>query len=809
MRTPLLAARYDWNLAGETMNRRVHQTLLRFADFLLSHPILVFGGLLISAFISLAIARGVKFDFTPQSIYRGNDELLAYAEEFKQTFGYDEGILLVVLKANGEQDALSVPALQWQIDICEQLKAVPGVIRTDAVGTLQVPHFSFGGLSLQPMIDEVVVNQTASDRVRKLLADSQMVRGGLLSEDDSVSVIAVFLDPAAKDIDSLKKLVGEVKAVIAQHPVPTGFEMLLSGLPELRIEIVQDLMADMATLMPLGGVVYLIVLGLMFRRLSGALLPLCAVGIGLTWTMATFAITGDTLNLVSNILPILLMIIGVSSCVQIVTCYAEQSAAGLDRRTAAREAIARMAPPCLLAAVTTAVGFASLYLARSEVLSMFGGQAAIGIGFQYVSTLLTLGALFRFFPAPTYVGTNETTPGVLTRIVTFLGYAVARHAWATMACAALLVLAAAWSGSHVVINTYAIRETFHEEHPSMKAMRVIEKHLSGIMPLEISLTADHAGAFMEPAVFQQVAEAEQSVKSLPGILSGQSYADVFRELLHKWPGRKKDETDLELVPLGEVGEARLKRTADFVQRFPEVFHYYSFVSEDGKRARIRLRLQEIGSRETLKLIEELQKRLAAVFPANGAVRAELTGEGYVNAQALTILVRDLFNALLSASLVIFALIAFEFRSFRVGLIAALPNLTPLAITLGYMGLMKYDMNVANVIAFTICLGLADDNTIYFLYRFRQEMERTGDKVLAVRQAFLGTGRAIVLTSMLLLFGMAVLFRSDFVPTRRFAELTSVTIIGNLLGVLLLLPACLVLFWKQTPQQTAAALQSDD
>jgi predicted RND superfamily exporter protein len=780
------------------MNRRVHQTLLRFADFLLSHPILVFGGLLLSAFISLAIARGVKFDFTPQSIYRGNDELLAYAEEFKQTFGYDEGILLVVLKANGEQDALSVPALQWQIDICEQLKTVPGVIRTDAVGTLQVPHFTFGGLSLLPMIEEVVVNQAASDRVRKLLADSQMVRGGLLSEDDSVSVIAVFLDPAAKDIDSLTKLVNEVKAVIAQHPVPSGFEMLLSGLPELRIEIVQDLMGDMATLMPLGGVVYLIVLGLMFRRLSGALLPLCAVGIGLTWTMATFAITGDTLNLVSNILPILLMIIGVSSCVQIVTCYAEQSASGLDRRTAAREAIARMAPPCLLAAITTAVGFASLYLARSEVLSMFGGQAAIGIGFQYVSTLLTLGALFRFFPAPTYVGTNETTPGVLTRIVTFLGYAVARHAWATMACAALLVLAAAWSGSHVVINTYAIRETFHEEHPSMKAMRVIEKHLSGIMPLEISLTADHAGAFMEPAVFQQVAEAEKSVKSLPGILSGQSYADVFRELLHKWPGRKRDETDLELVPL-----------ADFVQRFPEVFHYYSFVSEDGKRARIRLRLQEIGSRETLKLIEELQQRLAKVFPANGPVRAELTGEGYVNAQALTILVRDLFNALLSASLVIFALIAFEFRSFRVGVIAALPNLTPLAITLGYMGLMKYDMNVANVIAFTICLGLADDNTIYFLYRFRQEMERTGDKVQAVRQAFLGTGRAIVLTSMLLLFGMAVLFRSDFVPTRRFAELTTVTIIGNLLGVLLLLPACLVLFWRQTPQQAAAALQSDD
>jgi predicted RND superfamily exporter protein len=109
------------------------------------------------------------------------------------------------------------------------------------------------------------------------------------------------------------------------------------------------------------------------------------------------------------------------------------------------------------------------------------------------------------------------------------------------------------------------------------------------------------------------------------------------------------------------------------------------------------------------------------------------------------------------------------------------------------------MNVANVILFTICLGLADDNTIYFLYRFRQEMQANDNPAEAIRRAFMGTGRAIVLTSILLLAGMAVLFRSDFVPMRRFAELTSVTIVGNLLGVLMLLPSCLILFWKSPPK----------
>src|SRR6185295_1198076 len=141
------------------------------------------------------------------------------------------------------------------------------------------------------------------------------------------------------------------------------------------------------------------------------------------------------------------------------------------------------------------------------------------------------------------------------------------------------------------------------------------------------------------------------------------------------------------------------------------------------------------------------------------------------ARALNTLIRDLYYSLLTASLVIFGLIAIEFRSVRAGLIAALPNLTPLSITLGYMGLRGYDMNVANVIVFTICLGLADDNTIHFLYRFREELHVGHDVPRAIQRAFRGAGRAIVATSVLLLAGMAVLLLSNFIPTRRFAELT--------------------------------------
>jgi predicted RND superfamily exporter protein len=155
--------------------------------------------------------------------------------------------------------------------------------------------------------------------------------------------------------------------------------------------------------------------------------------------------------------------------------------------------------------------------------------------------------------------------------------------------------------------------------------------------------------------------------------------------------------------------------------------------------------------------------------------------------------------------VIFLIIGLLFRSLRVGLIAALPNTTPLLLTLGYMGWRGYDMNAGNVIVFTISLGIAVDDTIHLLYRFREEHHTQPNVVQATRSALAGTGPAIVLTSLLIVGGLAVLLFSQFVPTRRFAELLIVTMGGALVGDLLLLPACLVLFSaKQKPDSKELA-----
>jgi predicted RND superfamily exporter protein len=777
------------------MNRKLERAYRRFADFLQCRPWVVLGLLSASVAWSLALARTMKFDFTPQAIYRSNDDLVSYSEEFKRTFGYDEAVVLVVLEATGEFDVLDAPALQWQKDIVADLARVSHVHSVESLVTLHAPALTLSGMELFPIVAERMDDE-AAEKARGVFETQPLVRSGMLSPDNRVTGIAVFLNPHARDIASMREVVGAIRAAVAARPLPAGYNVQFSGLPVMRVQVVNDLRDDQMTLLPLAGIVYLIVLGLMFRQFCGAILPLVAVGIGLTWTMATLAIMHESVNIVTNILPELLLIIGVSSSVQIISGYSEEVAAAPGcLGQAVLATIVKMTPACLLAGLTTAIGFASLATAHSVVLRSFGVQAAIGVGYQYLCTLIFLGTVLRYFAPPRFADLEEVRLGLTTRTVTAAGFAVARHPWLTVAAALTIVAGAGWAGSAVTINSFSILETFSEDRPIVQTLRLVERQLAGIMPLEVSLQAHESGQFLEPEVYHHTREIEHAARQIPGIISVQSYADLYRIILEHGPRRRVTETDRELVPPGSVGRARLARTAAFIERFSEAFHYNSFVSLDGKRARIRMRLQEIGSHKTLELIHELETHLARAFPAGGPIEARLTGEAYVNAHALTTLIRDLFWSLVTASLVIFSLIAIEFRSLRAGLIAALPNLTPLLITLGYMGLRGYDMNVANVIVFTICLGLADDNTIHFLYRFREELHADGNVTAAIERAFRGTGRAIVATSLLLAAGTMVLLVSNFVPTRRFAELTCVTILGNLLGVLLLLPACLVLAWK--------------
>jgi predicted RND superfamily exporter protein len=379
------------------------------------------------------------------------------------------------------------------------------------------------------------------------------------------------------------------------------------------------------------------------------------------------------------------------------------------------------------------------------------------------------------------------------------GFAAVRHPATTLGCCAVLMVASCWAALGMQINSYTL-ETFDAGHPAIRTIRIVEERLGGLLPVEIRMKSDEPGRFHTPEVYRKVAEVEQFAREQPAVLFARSYVDLHQEIDAET--MKKDELRNILPPIGEEGQRRIDRSTRFIRKVQDELRYDAFVSDDGRQVRLLIRVRDVGTQRLVALFGDLETALEAAFPPGSGIDALITGDAYLNTRAMDTMIRDLVRSLFGASVVIFAIMAFVFRSLKLGLIASIPNVTPLVLTLGYMALRGYELNVGNVMVFTISLGVAVDNTIHFVFRVREELARDCTMREAIERAIMESGRAMVTTSFLIILGLVVLMFSDFVPTRRFAELTSVTMIGALIGDLMLLPACLVMFWRPKAKRRA-------
>jgi predicted RND superfamily exporter protein len=212
------------------------------------------------------------------------------------------------------------------------------------------------------------------------------------------------------------------------------------------------------------------------------------------------------------------------------------------------------------------------------------------------------------------------------------------------------------------------------------------------------------------------------------------------------------------------------------------------VTPDGKYVRLACQGIDMGTSNFFELKRRTEEKAATLFEP--PVTYHVTGRSLLANRALDNIVRDMLVSFLSAFGIIFIAVSLLYRSFKAGLITMIPNIIPLVFTLGFMGVFGITLRVSTVVAFAICLGMAVDDTIHYLTRFREELERTGDYVGSMYTTLQSAGRAIVLTTSMLIAGFLVFLTSDFNATHDFGLLASVALTASLLGSLIFLPAAL-------------------
>ena len=790
-------------------------------------------------------ATGANADFSPQSVLAGRDDLAADMEAARARFGAEDAVLLILLRddrprpdsgaGRNAPGVLSAPALAWQQRVAADLPGLPHVVGVAGLPLLTETRTRPGFFTvlartvpLVPGSPDAPPTVGEAARVRATLADGRA--DGLVSADRRTAAVLAILDPEARTAAKTGEVTAAVRDYLAAHPPPAGLTATVGGMPALRQAIVEGLEKDTEWLFPLSGIIFLIALAAAFRRPVGVIVPLLGVACGLAWAAGALSAAGTTFGILANVLPVLLTVIGFAASVHLLARYAEEGEAegqaaepqgnGAARRAAARRTFAAMAPAVGLTMGTTAIGFGSLLTANSDAVRAFAVQASAGLVCLGFSTLAAFGALAgRLRPPRPPRAADGWNPAVV------LGAWAAGRPRLTLTCGAAAALACGlaaagsnrfglpadrgWAG--LAVDSRML-ETYDESHPAARAVRRVERDLGGVIAVEVLLDApatggerepDEPGPLLDPAVYAKVMRFEAEARELPGVLSVRSYPDLYQRTI---AGMRRDPTVLPTPPGGPGAAATLRRAGVLLERNAPGSSA-PFLTADAASGRVVVRIADIGTAATLQLANRLEALLAELFPPNAAppnaspadlipaVRWRLTGDGYVNAKGMDRFVRDFLWGLAGATAVIFAVIGLLFRSARAGAIAMIPNLAPLALTLGYMRLRGLDLTAANAIVFAVGLGIAVDDTIHFLARFREELAGGASVPAAVAGTLAASGRAIVLTSVLILAGLSVLLWSDFVPTRRFAELVCVTLAAALIGDLILLPAALAAFWK--------------
>ena len=317
-----------------------------------------------------------------------------------------------------------------------------------------------------------------------------------------------------------------------------------------------------------------------------------------------------------------------------------------------------------------------------------------------------------------------------------------------------------------------VNDVFQDTYPVSMTNALIEEHLGGMLPVEIDLTIDEPNGFRNVERLASICKLQREIVAIDGIISGISICDIVAETGIDWD-TPPNQTQLNAVFFG-------------IKRFNPK-QYASFMTDDAQGMHISLRIPDNGYEKSQQTLEKVDDAIQSSLPATGA-KARFTGIGYNSTLGLDHFMSDLYSSLLTAFIIIFAILLVAFRSFWSGVVAILPNVLPLAMTLAFLPIYGYNFNTTSVLVFTISIGLAVDNSIHVIQRFRQEFrgERTVEDALVV--ALRSSGRAIIQSNLLLCSGLAVLLLSDFDPISRVGVLTMTTIGSALVISIILLPA---------------------
>lgn len=739
----------------------------RFSEFVLKARWFIIAIVLaVSIFLGFQI-RNIKINSDVISSLP-NDKDAVLLKQIGEQFGGNR-IGMVIIDSD---NVFTTEILQQVKQITDSISQIEGISSVTSLTNAMDIRQTEDGMEIGKLIDDASLPETAEEleQVRANVLANEMYKGSVVSEDGTATIILFTLYDSA-DIQTVANEV-ERKA----NSVHSSGKIYFAGSPMLITSIARLISADLKLLFPIALLVISVVLLLSFRSWRGVVMPLLVCIIAIVWVIGIMALAGFKMSMVSNNIPIVLLAVGSAYAIHVIHRIGQTKSTGSNKAIAI--ALAGVAIPVILAALTTMAGFLSfIFGSYLKMIRDFGLFTALGTFFALLLSLVFVPAVLAVFPPKLKneiigqvkpIRKSKLNKLILIPLQKLLNTYPKQiiFTWVILTVTAIL-------GTTMIERNVDVRNFFKKENPTRIAEDIMTEKFGGTKPVFVQFKGD----ILSPEVLNTMLKMQDHMKQSPDIASAQSIADFVLAINSAFGTGNfipEDKETIEQLWFLLDGNENLQKF--ITPGFDEAVIISKFISSDNQSVKV-------FAAHMQKFINE---------HADESCRIEITGMPFIEATMDQSLINSQIGSVLIAVLFVIVIVGLILRSLISGVYAAVPIVASIIILFGFMGFTGIPLNIATVLVASITMGIGIDYSIHVISHFRSGIRKGETITEALSETIEISGRAIIINVFSVSAGFLVLLFSEMVPLEYFGLLISLSMFGAGLGALTLLPAILIL-----------------
>ncbi|OJI57103.1 MMPL family protein [Vibrio vulnificus] len=743
-----------------------------------------FWTLIISLIAIVATAMGAKnlyFRGDYNIFFDGSNAQLQAFDEIQTTFAKTDNIALVLAPKSG--DVFDQRTLTQIQEMTEQAWQVPYSSRVDSLANYQHTEAVDDDLLVEDLLyHSYPLTAERIAKVRTIAMSEPLLVNALVSEKGDVAVINITMQmPGVNETAEVNEVVAYVEQMLshyrAQYPDVTIYK---AGIIAMNHSFAMAAQNDSATLVPTMLLVILVFLTLMLRSFLSVLATLVVIIGAIVATLGIVGWAGMFLHVASVNVPTLIMTLAVADCVHVIASMRHFMRQGMPKAQAIHRSVTLNFVPIIITSVTTAIGFLMMNMSDSPVLRDFGNLSALGVMIACVLSVSLLPALLNLLPVRFSAKQAAKSSDIMDKLADLVV-----HRRNVLLPLSIVVIA----GSAALIPYNKVNDEsvkyFDTSSEFRQAADFMEQRISGMTTMSIAIKTHQSQGIASPEFLAVLGEFTHWLREQPETDHVASLSDIYKRLNKNMHG-----DDNAYYALPAERELAAQYLLLYEMSLPFGLDLNNQVNVDKSSVKLQLTVKNLGSVELVALEERLYQWFVSHAPQYQVVASS---PSLMFAHIGETNMASMLSTLPITLILISALMIFALRSWRLGMISLVPNIAPAVIGFGLWALISGEINLGLSVVVTLTLGIVVDDAVHFLAKYQHSRKAGQNAEQAVRYAFHTVGRALWITTVVLVAGFSVLAMSQFRLNSDMGQLSAIVIFVALVIDFVLLPSLLMRF----------------